>query len=412
MDAPPSLSHPLGIIKVVKPGMGRRGTVTSEEKLKVWVRSGGRCAFCNTYLLESQLTLRPVLLGEVAHNVAASDTGPRGDPTMSAGKRNSAENLLLLCGLHHPDSDKHVQVDLLTVDQVRALKEEHERRVREATESVGRKQTVLLRVQGHIRGATVDLGVEAATEAVIRSSNRFPELALSFDRRGVEIDLRRVAGEVAADDGYYRAAAAQIDEVVGRLLRPAVESGAAPHLSVFAIARFPLLVHLGSRIEDALAVDVFQRHRATESWVWPDPADGDPTFVVRREAASDATGDEPAREGVLVINASGTIHRHELPATTVALPAYIVELDRGTPNPDTVRSRPVRDSFETAIRTMLSQLEQHDKTIGRLHVFAAAPVSLGVTLGRSVSWGIHPHLVVYDRLDDGTYRPALEVAAP
>lgn len=392
--------------------MGRRGQVTAEEKLKVWVRSGGRCAFCNVYLLESELTRRPVILGEVAHNVAASDTGPRSNADMLAKERNSADNLLLLCGLHHPDTDKRVQLDLLTVDQLRTLKAEHERLIRQATASVARKRTVLLRMQGHIRGATVDLGVEAATEAVLRSSNRFPELSLSFDRQGVEIDLRHVAGEVGAGDSYYVSAAARIDEVVGQLLRPAVERGVVPHLSLFAIARFPLLVHLGSRIDDALTVDVFQRHRATESWVWPEPTDDDSCFVVRREPPGEGIDDRQLKDGVLVVNASGTIHRTELPEWTSGLPAYFVETDSGTPNTDTVSSRNVRDSFEKAIRSMLGQLEQHDKSTRTLHVFAAAPVSLGVTLGRAVGWGIHPRLVIYDRLDDGTYRPALEVTAP
>lgn len=393
--------------------MARRGKVSPEERLKVWVRSGGRCAFCNVYLLESELTRRPVLLGEVAHNVAASDSGPRANPRVSTKQRNSAENLLLLCGLHHPDSDKRSQLDLLTVEQVQALKDEHERRVFEATNSVGRKTTVLLRMQGHIRGATVDLGLEAATEAVLRSSNYFPQLALSFDRQGVEIDLRHVAGELEADDAYYKAAAARIDEVVTQRVRPAAEHGAIPHLSVFAIARFPLLVHLGSRIDDALTVDVFQRRRASESWVWPEPANDDPCFTVRREGPATAQRAGPANEAVLLINASGTIHRRELPASTAELPAYVIELDTGTPpHTDSVRSRNVRDSFEQAIREMLGQLERTDKTVRRLHVFAAAPVSVGVTLGRSVGWGIHPQLLVYDRLADGTYRPALEVSAP
>ena len=392
--------------------VGRQGNVSPEERLKVWVRSGGRCAFCNAHLLESELTLRPVLLGEVAHNVAASDAGPRADPSMPTRQRNSADNLLLLCGLHHPDSDKRAQLDLLTVEQVQTLKEEHERRIFEATASVGRKRTVVLRMQGHIRGATVDLGVEATTEAVLRSSNRFPELALSFDRRGVEIDLRHVAGELEADDSYYKAAAARIDEVVSQRLRPAAEQGAVPHLSVFAIARIPLLVYLGSRIDDALTVDLFQRHRASESWIWPEPSDGDPAFTVCRQSPEADQHVAPPTEAVLVVNASGTIHPSELPSFATQLPTYVIELDRGAPHTDSVRSRTVRDSFEQAIRQMLGQLEQREKTVRRLHVFAAAPVSIGVTLGRAVGWGIHPQLVVYDRLGDGTYRPALEVIAP
>lgn len=390
---------------------GRRGKVPENERLKVWVRSGGRCAFCNAYLLESDLTLRPVLLGEVAHNVAASDAGPRGDQRIPAEQRNSADNLLLLCGLHHPDADKRAQLDLLTVEQIRTLKEEHERRVFAATETVGRRRTVLLRMQGHVRRATVDLGVEAATEAVLRSSSRFPELALSFDRRGVEIDLRQIPGELTADDSYYKAATARIDEAITHLLRPAAEHGSVPHLSVFAIARFPLLVYLGSRIDDALTVDVFQRHRATENWIWPASADDDPEFVLRREDPLHAPKTHPATDAVLIINASGTIHRDELPTETGTFPAYVIELEGSPRHTDSVRSRGVLDSFERAVRNMLGQLEESHKTVRHLHVFPAAPVSVGVTLGRAIGWGIHPRLVVYDRNDDGSYQPALEVKA-
>lgn len=366
--------------------------------------------FCNAYLLQSDLTRRPVLLGDVAHNAAASDGGPRADPKMSAKERNSAENLLLLCGRHHPDSDKREQLDLLTPDQVRRLKEEHERRVFEATEAVRRPPTVLLRMQGHVRDATVDLGVEAATEAVLRSSNRFPELALSFDRRSVEIDLRQTAGEPDASLDYYSAAAARIDEVLGQRLRPAVEQGAVPHLSVFAFARFPLLVYLGARLDDSLDVDVFQRHRASQNWVWPDLSEEEPQFVFRRD---DPPGDRGSTdcEAVLIVNATGTIHRQELPPAVAGLPVLIIELD-GARHPDSVSSRAVRDSFERALREMLGRLEQTDKSVRRLHVFAAAPVSVGITLGRAVGWGIHPDLLVYDRIGDQTYAPTLEITAP
>jgi SMODS-associated and fused to various effectors sensor domain len=391
---------------------GRQGKVDPEERIKVWVRSGGRCAFCNEYLLESELTRRPVLLGEVAHNAAASDDGPRGDAAISVKDRNSAENLILLCGHHHPDADKRVQLDLLTVVQLRAFKAEHERRIRQATESVGGKRTALLRMQGHVRGAIVDVGLEAATEAVLRSSNRFPELPLSFDRHGVEIDLRHVAGEAEGSPTYYRGATARIDEVVNQILRPAAEKSVATHLSVFAFARLPLLVYLGARVDDALTVDVFQRHRATEDWVWPEPRDDDPTFTFRLEAPLDGTDVSLATEALLIINASGTIHRSEAPKSTVGMPALFVEFQDGIAHPDSVRSRSTLGSFEAVLRSMLGQLEQDHKTIRTLHVLAAAPVSVGVTLGRSVGWGIHPSLVIYDRLADSSYHPALEVTAP
>lgn len=378
------------------------------EVLKVWVRSGGRCAICNTYLLESDLNLRPVSLGEIAHNKASSDAGPRADPSLPAGERNQAENLLLLCGTHHPDVDKTAQLDVFTVDQLAKLKNEHEAKIRLATSRVRGQRTAILRVQGNIKGVAVDLGVDVAADAVIRSSNRFPELRLTHDRQGVEIDLRHLPGEDNGTAAYYTAAKERIDEMIDLRYKPAVEKGEVDHLSVLAIARLPLLVYLGSRLDDAIPTEVYQRHRTGQTWVWGEDADDDPEFSFRLEK----DGDQASTEAVLIVNASGTIHASELPPEIGALPLYVIEPDTGTPHPDTVRSRKVRNSFESALRELLGHIEATHKAVRRLHVLAAAPVSVAITLGRSVGWRIHPNLVVYDRLADGTYQQAMEVTAP
>ena len=42
------------------------------------------------------------------------------------------------------------------------------------------------------------------------------------------------------------------------------------HISLFALAPIPLLVYLGSKLSNKVPVDVFQRHRDTEDWVWKD----------------------------------------------------------------------------------------------------------------------------------------------
>jgi hypothetical protein len=393
--------------------MSQRGTRApappEAERLKVWVRHGGRCVFCNAYMLESDLTLRPVRLGEIAHNVASSDAGPRADPSTSVAERNDADNLLLLCGRHHPDADKTAQLDVLTVEQITAFKKAHEAKIRLATERVGDPRTAVLRVQGNIKAAVVDLSATAAADAVIRSARRFPDLPFAHDRQGVEIDLRQLPGEDEGTAEYYRAAASRIDEMINMRFKPAVEKGDVDHLSVLAIGRLPILVYLGSRLDDTIPTDVYQRHRATESWVWGDDLDTDPRF---RSRAVPAGLDGGAREAVLIVNASGTIHDDELPHVVRDLPCYVIELDSGNPHTDSVRSRLIRDSFERALRELLGEIESVHKTVRRLHVFAAAPVSVAVILGRSIGWRIHPNLVVYDRASDGTYHPAMEVTAP
>jgi hypothetical protein len=135
-------------------------------------------------------------------------------------------------------------------------------------------------LRGHVRGAPDDLGRDAATRAILCSTDRFPAFPFAPDRFGIEIDLRGIPGEANADPAYYQAAARRIDEVIQRLLKPAVDDDSVPHLSVFALARLPLLVYLGSRLDDTIATDIYQRHRTGETWTWP--SYGEPAEFVHR----------------------------------------------------------------------------------------------------------------------------------
>jgi hypothetical protein len=66
-----------------------------------------------------------VILGDVAHIVAASPAGPRGDPFMAPVDRNRYENLILLCNTHHQLIDD--QEATFTPERLRAIKGDHER---------------------------------------------------------------------------------------------------------------------------------------------------------------------------------------------------------------------------------------------------------------------------------------------
>ena len=225
---------------------------------------------------------------------------------------------------------------------------------------------------------------------------------------GPEIDLRALPGE---DDpiptDYYKHAQARIDEKIRDLLRPPVERGEIKHLSVFGFARLPLLVYFGSRLDDTISTDIYQRHRATESWHWDD-TQPEVTF-----AFTDATPDLQAgsTDAVLIVNASGTIDRAAVPTDLAGLPTFTIAPVDAVPNRDTIRTRATRDSFHGALSDLLGHIEANHKPVTRLHVLAAAPTSAAIILGRSVGWGFHPSLLVYDRVGD-EYQPAMEVVAP
>ena len=380
------------------------------EQIKVWVRSGGHCALCPRYLLESEINYEFAKLGELAHIVAGtnSELAPRGLSELPEEDRNRAENLLLVCGYCHNDIDKRLQAQRLDVNWLLKVKQRHERRIREATTMAIKHRTVVFRLVGNIRGAAVEISGLETVAAVNAEAGRAPVLTLDPNNIGPEIDLRSLPGEgnpIAS--GYYETACARISEILRERLHPAVERGEIAHLSVFGLARLPLLVYFGSRLDDAISTDIYQRQRASESWHWGNDQGG-LRFHHRpvKEVSNDRTD-----EAVLVVNVSGTIDESLIPKELVGILRFAIEPVSGEPHRDAIQSRMSRDSFHNALSGLLGHIEAKHKQVTTLHVFAAVPVCAAIILGRSIGWGFHPNLVVYDHVGDG-YERALEVLAP
>jgi hypothetical protein len=385
----------------------RRRSIPAAERLKVWVRSGGRCAICGRYLLEGQLTHREFSLGELAHIVGQQGTAasPRGQAALSAADRDKADNLMLTCAGEHDEIDRGGALDVLTAERLHKIKRDHEDWVRRMTGLDRNRGTAVLRMIGQVQGNSVELTRPSASAAILRSDERFPDFPLSLEQYGVEIDLRHLPGEHPGDDAYWASGKARIDEVIDHKLSEAVRGERVQHLSVFAFARLPLLVYLGSKLDDTFDVAIYQRHRSTQDWAWPDGGT-DVTFQTSRpgQPTTEAT------EAVLVINVSGTIQAVELPEGLANLPQYCIAPSGLTPSVDTMNSRASLAAFDRHLRALFSELEASSKGVRRLHVLAAAPVAAAVAIGRAHHPTVHPDLVIYDRAPDGQYRTALEIS--
>lgn len=380
---------------------GGSRSISDEERLMTWVRSGGCCALCGKYLLEGEITGRAMTLGELAHIIGQQNTAssPRGLADMSDEDRDKADNLMLACEDEHEEIDRRRTQDLTTVAWLNEVKQAHEAWIRQLVTLQRDRRTAIVRMVGTVRGATVELTNETAGTAVVRNDARYPDFPLSYGTHGIEIDLRNLPGEATGTAMYWQAARAAIDEVIDHKLKAAVGREDVRHLSVFAFARLPLLVYLGSKIDDTFEVSIFQRHRHDESWDW---SDGQPVaFAV--EAAGNL-----AEEAVLILNVSGTISAGEIPEAVAGLPRYVLSPIATAPDKDLITSRETLVAFAIELRRLLSSLEVPAKTVRRLHVLAALPLSAAVALGRVHHAGVNPNLVLYDRAD-GRYAPVLEI---
>lgn len=97
---------------------------------QLFMTCGHFCPFpgCSIALIDYEND--PALpLGEIAHIVASSDNGPRGDPKLSPKERDAYPNLIVLCPAHHSLVDK--APDRFPSSDLRAWKTAAEQNVRE-----------------------------------------------------------------------------------------------------------------------------------------------------------------------------------------------------------------------------------------------------------------------------------------
>lgn len=375
--------------------------IPEAEKIKLWVRAGGRCAFCNRYLLQDEITVQPLNLAELAHNVGrkATEKSPRGLNPLPITKRNKAENLLLLCKDHHTLIDDGLKRGEYSVERLNEIKRTHEDRVEYLTGLDVDRETTVVRIIADIRGSAPDVSRETVRQTVLDQA-RYPRFPLAFGGQDLEIDLRNLPGEGTPE--YWNAGQQRIDEALNHRLNEGIRRHQVRHLSIFPFARIPLLVYFGYQLDDKVPTTLYQKHRgADESWHWDDTAPA-------REFDHSTTriGEDHSRVTV-VLSLSGTVDLEELPGVLADTTVITLAPRDETPNPNLLRSIASLSNFRTAFQELLGELEATYKGAD-IHLVAAVPVTAAVVCGRSIMRDAHPAVVVYDR-QGSSYGAALEV---
>ena len=374
-----------------------------DERVKLWVRAGGRCQLCNRYLLENEYTGHALPLGELAHNVGwkPDAASPRGDDPLPVDERNKAENVLLLCGEDHRTIDARVTRGEFTVEALREIKRRQEDRIRYQTAMGEDRETVVLRIMGSIRGASVDLSAETVREAVAKVG-RYPRYGLGFRDSDIEVDLRDLPAP--GSDGYWQRAREQLEDVLTRKVAEGVKRDRLRHLSVFAFGRIPLIALAGYLLDDKIPTDLYQKQRGLdEGWGW-DP--GAP--VVSFEASLLQEGE---RERVaLVLAVSGSPPLDDLPAD-IRESATVWRIGPIGENPhrDIFMAQESFERFRACYHDYLSMIEADYPQARSIDIFPAVPITAALALGRGLMRDSQPALRIYDRDEDGAFQFAVEL---
>ena len=357
-------------------------SIPQKVQSALWGRSAGRCQYrgCNEDLIGDLIAGRQdPLFGFIAHVVADSANGPRGDAVRSPLLARSIDNLMLLCATHHKlvdvdAADDHSEALLLT------MKREHEQRI---TLNAG----IDLDRASHVLRFGASIG---SNEALVSTRAIFSAMPPDHHPASHQtIDLELLGFAFADDDPSYWATQQAnlqrrfVSQVGGRIERQEIR-----HLSVFALAPQPLLIELGRLLGEIVPMVVHQRHREPGTWSWQ--RDAPP--VTYRVSEPDA-GRNGAVGLKLGVSAPITADRVE---RVLGRDAAIWSVDVDDSHNDIVRQPEDQEAYRVALRRLYERIKDRHGEVP-IHVFPALPASLAVETGRVWMPKAHPDLIIYDQ---------------
>ena len=260
-----------------KKASGRRtSALTPRTRCVLWARAAGRCEYrgCNKVLVGDLISgCEDKNFGFVAHIVADTSSGPRGDVVRSSRLSDDVNNLMLLCATHHKlidvdEKEQHPEERLLL------MKAEHETRVGTTTEITYERASHVLRYAAKIGNRETPMAYGEVAVAML--PDRYP----AEGRRTIDIEIR---GTDYRDHElqYWQVQTENLRRQFERKVQERMESRGVGHWSVFALAPQPLLIDLGRLLGDIVPVDVYQLHREPRGWRWPDNGE-EIEFEIRR----------------------------------------------------------------------------------------------------------------------------------
>ena len=369
---------------VVKPPvLGRAEDCDEKTVFMIWMRAGGRCQFrgCNRDLLEHLPSATPhKRLGYVAHIVAASPAGPRGDQVRSQLLSKDIRNVMLLCDGCHRTIDSAEHQANYSEALLLEMKRDHEARIKLLT-GLGEDRA------SHVLCYGADIGKQEANLSMDRIGRAMTPERFPASMDPIKIELQGLASR-DNDPCFWTTQQQNLRSLFDQRVKPRLERRELPHLSVFAIAPQPLLMELGRLLGDIGEHEVRQLHREPAGWRWAE--DGPPIeFVIRRPTSFNGA---PA----LILGVSAPISDERITSVLgedVSIWS-IMAAERGV---DVMRRKEDLSRFRKEVRAILAEIKAAHGENAIISVFPALPVSAAVEVGRVWMQKADLPLQVYDQ---------------
>lgn len=348
--------------------------------------AAGRCQFkgCNKYLFSDEITLEDFNNSNVAHIVASSPDGPRGDILRSHQLSQSLDNLMLMCLDHHKLVDTYPEK--YTEEVLLEMKRKHEQAVFEQCSSMYAEPSEVLMVSSPIKGR-VPVGITFKQAAA----------AITPAKRVASSHGMSLSVNVASDyksQSFWDEADKQLTTKYRYLVQSALSVSPNQHFSVFPIAPIPLIVKLGYLMGDKVPADIFQKTRTPDTWQWQ-AAEITNSFTIVKETLG--CGNRIA----LALSLTADIAIKRITDVSSFDVIYFIKASRF--GVDCINSIADLSAFWHAYQDVCDEIKNTYTSTNEIAVFPAIPVSAAFEVGRRYMPSVYPALTIYDN-DDGFFK--------
>lgn len=341
-------------------------SISSANRYILWGKAAGRCQYrgCNKPLFVDALTKSEFNQAYIAHIVADVPGGPRGDAMRSPLLKDDITNLMLMCDEHHRLIDKKDVVghpESLLVQ----MKKEHEDRIEKVASINPNMHSHIVTYKANVGLHTPVISYESVREFLLPS--HYPAQSHAID-----LSLGN-SPQRDKDESFWKTELENIESQFNEQLRPKLRKGEINHLSVFGFAPMPLLIRLGTLINDIQHAEIHQPVRNPKTW----NLDNDATETIYNVI-------EPTESFPIValnISLSATINNDRI-TSVLGSDCSIYTLSIDAPFNDFLKSKKQLQDFSIEMRKLLNYIKSKYDAHTSLHVFPSMPIATAIEFGR------------------------------
>lgn len=349
-------------------------------KLILCAKAGGRCQFegCNKRLFVDGITLKEINNSNIAHIVASAPDGPRGNEN-SYELSDKLDNLMLMCQEHHKLIDGNPEH--YTIQILKNMKNHQERKIEEMLDYINYPKSEIVIFESPIKNTDVKINYKQTVEA-IRSEGNNPASS-----HGILLKIEN--SESYRSPNYWKCVEKELEYQVERQIESLYRYEHDLQLSVFPIAPIPLIIKLGNLLGDKRKIDIFQKTRMPDTWVWQSKELTNEFIVKRIEL-------QQGSKAALVLSLTAEIDMSRITNVLEVNIIYVIKAKKiGV---DCIFSLLDLKAFWHTYQNVCDQIKNVDN-YSEVSLFPAIPVSAAFEIGRRYMPNAFPKIHIFDECD-------------